>query len=84
MDVAHADGDGGNNRLDNLRYATRSENNQDRVRQGRTGLTEAGVARIRTEAPFLPRGGKKLLAHELGVSQSTLSSVLAGRSYTHV
>jgi len=84
MDVAHADGDGGNNCLTNLRYATRSENNRDVARRGDARLTPADVARIRREAPTLPFGGKKRLALALGVSPSVVSSVLAGRSYAHV
>ena len=84
LDVAHADGDGGNNRLSNLRYATRSENNRDLARRGDARLTPADVARIRREAPALPFGGKKRLALALGVSPCVVSSVLAGRSYAHV
>lgn len=34
MEVRHLDGDPANNRLDNLRYGTRSENMYDRVRHG--------------------------------------------------
>lgn len=35
MECLHLDGDPTNNRLDNLRWGTRSENNYDRVRHGR-------------------------------------------------
>lgn len=84
MEGAHADGNGSNNRLENLRYATRSENNRDRVLQGRTLLSPEEVARVRTEAPELPFGGKARLARELGVSPCTISDVIAGRRYAHV
>lgn len=84
MDVAHADGDGGNNRVKNLRYATRSENNGDRILQGKTQITPEIVRRIREEAPLMPRGGKVALARELGINPCTISDVLAGRRHPHV
>lgn len=84
MDVAHRDGNPANNAPDNLRYATRSENNRDKVWHGRTRLTPQQVERVRAEAPTATRGGKALLASELGVSPSTISDVLAKRTYSHV
>jgi hypothetical protein len=83
-DVAHRDGEPGNNMPSNLRYATRSENNQDKVFHGRARLSVAQIERVREEARTGPRGTKTALAQELGVSQSTISDVLAGRTYSHV
>lgn len=84
MDVAHTDGDGGNNDVKNLRYATRSENNGDRILQGKTQITPEIVRRIREETPLMPRGGKVALARELGINPCTISDVLAGRRHSHV
>ena len=38
LEVCHYDGDGSNNRLDNLRYDTRAANQQDRLRHGRHNM----------------------------------------------
>ena len=83
-DVAHKDGDPTNNAPKNLRYATRSENNQDKVLHGRTTLTVEQVRLVREVAPRLPHGGKKALAQELGTHPCTISDILAGRRHYHV
>lgn len=82
-DVAHGDGDPGNNRIGNLRYASRTSNNQDVVFHGRRRLTVEEIRRVRAEA-FAYRGAQQALAAEFNVSPSTISDVLAGRSYSHV
>jgi hypothetical protein len=82
-DVAHGDGNPTNNRFGNLRYATRGDNNRDVVFHGRRRLTVEQIRRVRAEARGF-RGAKKALALEFKVSTSTISDVLAGRSYSHV
>lgn len=84
FDIAHNDGDPTNNAVENLRYATRADNNKDKVFHGKTRLTPAQVDRIRKEAATLPHGGKKKLAESFGISPTGISDVLAGRSYAHV
>lgn len=70
-DVAHHDGDKRNNHYSNLRWATRAENEADKVRHGRSNrgerngaakLTDAQSAELRSRAASLPRssGGVKL------------------------
>lgn len=83
-DVAHNNGDSTDNRLCNLRYASRTSNNQDFVFHGKTKLSVEQVHMVRRVANDLPKGGKKLLAAELGISPSTISDVLARRTYWHV
>lgn len=83
-DVAHNDGNPVNNHIDNLRYATRTSNNQDVVYHGRRQITVEQVKIIREVAPTLPYGGKKQLAILLGAHQCTISDVLAGRRHAHV
>jgi hypothetical protein len=82
-DVAHGDGDASNNRVGNLRYATRASNNQDMVYHGRRRLTVEQIRRVRVEARSY-YGAGKALALEFKVSPATISDVLAGRSYGHV
>ena len=63
VDVCHGDGDPANNRLDNLRYGTRSENMLDAVRHG----TDHNAAKTRC-----PRG------HELSAENVPPSATKRG------
>lgn len=83
-EIAHNDGDPTHNAWQNLRYATRTSNSQDKVHHGKTRLSPADVDRVRREAPGAPRGGKTALAKELGVSPSLISNLLCGKAYSHV
>jgi len=70
-DAAHYDGDKENNHYTNIRWATRSENERDKVRHGRSNrgerngsakLTDDAVRKILLGVPNLPRssGGKRI------------------------
>lgn len=70
-DTAHADGNKLNNHFTNLRWATRSENERDKIRHGRSNrgernggarLTDAQAHEIVARAKTLPRssGGKRV------------------------
>lgn len=84
-DVAHLNGNGADNRLENLAYVTRSENNRHVVFHGRRAITIEMIAQIRACAEIGFRyGGKAALAKQLGISPTQLSSVLHGRLYAHV
>lgn len=87
-EVAHHDGDPTNNRVDNLRWATRVENAADRSRHGtqRRGeavqvskLTEADVRSIRVRAA--EGAATKQLAAEFGVSGAQIRNIVARRSW---
>lgn len=91
MQIAHFDGEKTNARVDNLRYATASENAADKRRHGthtageRNGmhkLTDDSVREIR----HLHSKGvmQKDLAHKFGVSTSAIEFVVNGRNWTHV
>lgn len=91
LQVAHADGDRLNARLDNLRYATAIENAEDKRRHGtdtpgeRNGmhkLTDRDVRDIRQ----LRAGGalQRELAEKFGVSISAIQFVLNGQHWSHV
>jgi hypothetical protein len=91
-EIAHWDGDPANNRPQNLRYATPTENTDDRRRHGtllageRHGcarLTEADVRRMRAD---YAAGGvsQRQLAGRYGVTQATVWAILAGRLWAHL
>lgn len=82
FDVAHLNGDGSDNRAENLAYVSRSENNQHMVHHGKRKFTADQVRELRSRE--WPRGSQKKVARELGVSLTTLNSLLRGRTYSHV
>lgn len=91
MQVAHADGNRLNARLDNLRYATADENAEDKrrhgtdtpgERNGRHKLTDRDVLEIRE---LRSRGAlQRELAEKFGVSRSAIHFVLSGQRWSHV
>lgn len=91
MQVAHADGNRANSRLDNLRYATPLENAADKRIHGtqpvgeqnaRHKLTDGDVRSIRA----LRKQGalQRELAARFGVSISAIQFVLNRRNWSHV
>lgn len=82
--VCHADGDGCNNRIDNLRYDTPSNNCKDKRFHGRIPVGEkSGGAKLTNEEsreimeePYgIPLG---VLAEKYGVSKATISRIRGG------
>lgn len=91
--AAHRDGDKANNRPDNLAWLTQEENYQDQVRHGtdrkgeRSGhakLTKAKVLAIRRAVARGVRGTQRRFARRLGVSETTVSRIILGRTWSHV
>lgn len=81
----HANGIPADNRLANLRWGPRSENNRDRVRQGSTyRLTVSDVEEIKRalQTPYLGLG--TALARRYGVVPTVISNIKYGRSHTWV
>lgn len=88
-EVAHNDGDLLNNRPDNLRWATRKENEADKVKHGtnrrpswrgaehpRTHLTDADVAYIRTAGI-----SSTVLGRQFKVHPSTICRIVRGATW---
>lgn len=86
---AHADGDKLNNRPENLRWSTRSENIADSIRHGtfrfataaqsgerhpRAKLTKARVREIREKAAMGQSG--RSIARELGMNQPHIAAII--------
>ena len=87
--IAHFDGVRENNRVDNLRWATQSENQQDRKRHGTyqygennpyAKLTERDIADIRS-MDYSVRGTATKIAKKYGISDGALSGIRSGRRW---
>jgi hypothetical protein len=90
-EVAHWDGVGGNNRKDNLRWATKKENADDRGRHGRHQIGPKNVnARLNREKVRAIRSAKAVgarsdtLAAKYGVSVVTINNIIARNTWKHV
>jgi hypothetical protein len=81
MEVLHRNGDAKDNRLENLRYGTRTENIIDVYRQGGCWrkLNIDDVESIRFSLYCGLHGAE--LARKFDVSQSTISKIKLGRTY---
>jgi hypothetical protein len=90
MQVAHADGDRTNARLDNLRYATPTENAQDKHRHGTTIRGERGMNKVtelqvrEIRARYQSGETQHLLAEEFNISSSQVSNICRSASWSHV
>ena len=92
LEVCHRDGDRANNRIENLRYDTRTNNYLDNVRLGRDNkavgeaagsakLTEDNVRFIRANADKL---GQREMGRMFDVSHNAIKWVITRKSWGHV
>ena len=90
MECRHLDGVKTNNRLENLVWGTRQENEADKERHGRvlrgsqqpgSKLTEADVLEIRHRSQVTVQ---RVLAREYGVSETVISMVVNRKRWRHV
>jgi len=81
-EILHADGNPANNKLENLRYGTRSENILDVFRIGKAWrkLTIPDVLEIKRKLKNGSTGAE--LAKEFNVSQSEISAIKKGVHYS--
>lgn len=78
----HINGNPADNRLQNLRWGTRSENNRDKVRLGEQyKLSIEDVKKIKRALRNPYRGINTDLAHKFGVSHITISGIRHGRQH---
>lgn len=92
MECRHFDGDPANNRLLNLAWGSRAENEADKALHGHTPRGEANCnARLTTDqvveikealAPPLKRGTYTRLARSFGVHRRTIYSIDRGLTWT--
>lgn len=91
MECCHNDGDSKNNRVDNLRWDTRTSNMADTIAHGtrqrgvrhyRTDLTNQDIRSIRD----LYRCGmvQREIGERFGISQGAVSLIISGRRWGHV
>jgi len=78
-DICHVNGNASDNRLCNLRYDTRSENNKDVARHGRRKIPARLIPQIHSREHTGVYWAKRLL-----VSQSLISAIRNKRLYSHV
>jgi len=87
-EVCHINGDPLDNRLENLRWGTRSENVQDAIRHGTATVgPQNGAAKLRaSDVPFMRDMSDfgfsvREIAPHFGVSQTTIRRALSGATY---
>lgn len=89
--VAHYDGDKSNPKLSNLRYASPTENNADKIRHGKTAhgernglakLTDADIMAIRARLQAGERGNA--IAKDFGVTPANISQIKLLQTWPHL
>lgn len=87
-EAAHNDGDPANNRPENIRWATRAENERDKVAHGRSNRGERQhMARLTRDRVLKIRGllaggvSQAEVASRFSVARTTIQSIANGRSW---
>lgn len=86
-DICHNDGNPKNNKLENLRYDTRRNNNIDVFKHGRTmGTSKLSLEEVKEIKKLLAKGhmAQAAIAQQFDVSATTLSKIASGKSHSWV
>lgn len=98
MEACHDDGKRDNNRLENLRWDTRKNNNADKIKHatqqhgeshGGSKLTaeQIKIIRVRYAKDGVKNGGKlstRMLAVEFGLSHGQIKRIINRKSWNHI
>jgi hypothetical protein len=80
----HKNGDPSDNRLENLRWGTRSENVRDKTLHGQNKLKLSDVIAIKAALKNYRRGLQRELALQYGVTEGTISAIKWGRTHGYI
>jgi hypothetical protein len=85
LDIAHLNGDGGDNRPENLAYVTRTRNNEHVTLHDRRLLSAEQASNLKAalRKPLM-YGDQRRLAAEHGVKEALVSAIKHGRLYGHI
>ena len=86
-DVCHLDGDCTNNKLSNLRYDTRSQNQIDLYRQGKkSGTGKLSIEQVLKIRQLYTTGkySQRELAEKFNVHQNNISRVINRKTYSYI
>ena len=82
LEVCHNDGRGWNNRLENLRYDTRSSNQIDCVKQGKNNFAKLNEESVRAIRKGFEEGVSAInLGKQFGVSREAIYNVVKRKTY---
>ena len=88
LEVGHIDGVRGNNAASNLKYTTKRDNQADRIAHGTAPHgTKNPMAKLTAEQVSAIRqavGSQQAIADVFGVSQSNVSFIRRGLTWTHI
>lgn len=91
MEVCHNDGDPGNPSLNNLRYDTKSANQQDRIRHGSHQFGELNpsskftAAQVEEVVRRVKNGEvQRRVAKEMGMSPPLVCNIVKGNRWGHL
>ena len=80
----HKNGNHTDNRVENLRWGTRSENLQDKTLHNKNKLKVADIIAIKTALKNYRCGLQRKLARQYGVAECTISAIKLGRTHGYI